>query len=289
MKIAIIGGSGKMGQWFAHFLANEGQEVIITGRNQEKLKAAQRQLGVEADSNVAAAKRADAIIISVPIDNFEDVVKEISRYTRPGQIIVDLTSVKASPVATMHRHIKQAQVLGIHPVFGPGAKSAANQNIVLTPIGEDENTLACKIKGYLEKKGAIVTLMTPEEHDEMMAVILGLCHFIALVSADALLSFDNLKQLKNIGGTTYKVLLTMIESVLTEDPELYATLQMNLPRMAEVDKLFQDKTRLWAEMVTRKDRTEFTLKMQAMRDKFEQSDPDFGQAYENMYKLMDKQ
>ena len=37
MKAAIIGGSGKMGQWLARHLLQEGIEVVITGRNQEKL------------------------------------------------------------------------------------------------------------------------------------------------------------------------------------------------------------------------------------------------------------
>ncbi len=47
MKIAIIGGSGKMGQWFASFLLKDGNEVIITGRNEKKLLEAKRQLGVD--------------------------------------------------------------------------------------------------------------------------------------------------------------------------------------------------------------------------------------------------
>ncbi|GAJ00954.1 unnamed protein product, partial [marine sediment metagenome] len=53
MKIAIIGGSGKMGRWFARFLVKEGKEVVITGRNQKKLRETGRQLGVKvAASNV---------------------------------------------------------------------------------------------------------------------------------------------------------------------------------------------------------------------------------------------
>ena len=34
MKIGIIGGSGKMGKWFARFLMQEGYEVVISGREQ---------------------------------------------------------------------------------------------------------------------------------------------------------------------------------------------------------------------------------------------------------------
>ena len=47
MKIAIIGGSGKMGRWFARFLIEAGHEVIITGRNQQKLEKTREQLGVQ--------------------------------------------------------------------------------------------------------------------------------------------------------------------------------------------------------------------------------------------------
>ena len=33
MKIAIIGGAGKMGQWCAARLSQDGAQVVITGRN----------------------------------------------------------------------------------------------------------------------------------------------------------------------------------------------------------------------------------------------------------------
>lgn len=287
MKVAIIGGSGKMGRWFANFLLKEGKEVIITGRNERKLLAAKRQLGVEATTNnVEAVKSADTILISVPIDNFEEVVEQVSPYMRPEQVIIDITSIKVFPVETMHKHIKAGLTLGAHPVFGPGARSIANQNFVLTPTNERERTLAQKVGKYLETRGAKVALMTPQEHDEMMAVILGLSHFIAIVSADTLLSFDRLKQMGAISGITYKVLLTLVESVISEDPELYASLQMSLPNMAEIEKLFQKRGKIWADLVKNKDRQEFVKRMSALRSRFERVNPDFGKAYENMYKIV---
>ncbi len=274
-----------MGRWFANFLLQDGKEIIITGRNQEKLLEAKRQLGVEMATNVEAAKDADAILLSVPIDNFEAVVKEISPHIQSGQIIVDDTSIKAFPVEVMHRHIKVGLVLGAHPVFGPGAKDMVNQNLVLTPTNEREKTLAQKIKGYLEAKGGRVTLMSPQEHDEMMAIILGLSHFIALVSADALLSLNKLKETRAVSGTTYKVLLTLIESVISEDPNLYASLQMSLPNMAEIENLFQARAKIWADLVKNKDKQQFVQRMATMRDKLEKANPDFGKTYQNMYKL----
>ena len=276
-----------MGRWFASFLLKDGKEVIITGRNEKKLLEAREQLGVETSTSIEVVKHADVVLISVPIDNFEEVVKQLQPHLHSNQIIIDITSVKVMPVEEMHKHIKTGTVLGAHPVFGPGARDITNQNFVLTPTNEKETALAQKTKQYLETRGARVTLMTPHEHDEMMAVILGLAHFIALVSADTLVSFGKLKQMEAMSGITYKVLLTLVESVISEDPELYASLQMSLPNMKETEELFQKRGEIWADLVRNKDRQAFVKRMRALRSSLEEGNPDFGKAYENMYRIVE--
>jgi len=287
VKVAIIGGSGKMGQWFANFLLKDGKEVVITGRNQRKLQEAKRQLGAEVATNEEAVKTADVVLLAVPIDNFEEVVKQLSPYTHSGQAIIDITSIKVFPVETMHKYIKTGVTLGTHPMFGIGARGIVNQNFVLTPTNDEEGVLAQKVRRYLEARGARVTLMTPYEHDEAMAVILGLSHFIAIVSADTLVSFDRLKQMEAIGGSTYKVLLTLVGSVISEDPEFYASLQMSLPNMTEIEKLFQKSSKTWADLVKSKDRQEFVNRMHTLRNRLEKGNLDFGKAYENIYKIVE--
>ena len=288
MRIAIIGGSGRMGRWLANSLSKDGHEVIITGRNEAKLLEAKRQLGVEAaTNNIEAVNKAKVVIISVPIDNFEEVVKQICPHTQPEQVIIDITSIKALTVKIMHKYIKTGVVLGAHPMFGPGARGIAHQSVVLTPTNEEESALAQKIRGYLEDRGARVAIMSPDEHDEMMGGILGLSHFIAIVSADTLLSLDKLKQMRAIGGSTFKLLLTLAESVISEEPEFYTSLQMNLPNVAEIEKLFQSRAKTWADLVESKDREKFVQKMNALKNSLSQVDPDFGKAYQDMYKLVE--
>jgi len=287
MRIAIIGGSGKMGRWFANFLLKDGKEVVITGRNQGKLQEAKQQLGAEVATNEEAVKNADVVLLAVPIDNFEEVVKQLSPYTHSGQVIIDITSIKVFPVETMHKYIKTGLTLGTHPMFGGGARAVANQNFVLTPTNEEEEALAQKVRRYLEARGARVTLMTPHEHDEAMAVILGLSHFIAIVSADTLVNLDRLKQMEAIGGSTYKVLLTLVGSVISEDPEFYASLQMSLPNMTEIEKLFQKSSKTWADLVKSKDRQEFVNRMNALKNRLGKGNLDFGKAYENIYKIVE--
>jgi len=284
-KIAIIGGSGKMGQWFARLLIQEGKSVTVIGRNRAKLEEVQKKLDVAVSTEISDIKSADAVIISVPVDYFEETVKQIRRYTCSGQLIFDLTSVKAIPVELMHRYITDAQILGTHPVFGPGARSLANQNFVLTPTTPQEAKLAEQVKNFLVTREAKEQVMTPAEHDSMMSVRLGLAHFIAIVSADSLAGLEKLKEMESIGGITYKVLWTLVESVISEDPELYASLQMNLPQLPDFQRQFLKNAADWTDLVKNKDKDEFVRRMKDIHDRLANKSSNFGKAYDNMYKI----
>jgi len=276
-----------MGQWFARLLAQEGNEVLLVGRSEEKLRTVQQELDVDITTDVGRVGDANAIILSVPLDSFEAVVKQIAPHTHSGQSVVDFTSLKAEPVDIMHRHITSAVILGTHPVFGPGAKSLVNQNFVLTPTNDGETALADKVRDYLDARGARVSLMAPEEHDRMMTVILGLAHFIAIASADTLLSMERFQEMKQIGGTTFRVLYTLMESVISEDPELYASLQMSFPDIGEIEGQFQQSVKTWADLVKSGDRQAFVDRMSALKDRLEETDPHFQKAYEDMYRITD--
>jgi prephenate dehydrogenase len=286
-RIAIIGGAGKMGRWFASFLLRDGKEVAIADSNRERLLEAGKQLAVQTMSNAEAVRSADAVLISVPIDSFEEVVEQIHPYTHAGQLIMDVTSVKAFPVEVMHRYIRAGLVLGAHPMFGPGARDISNKNFILTPTSEDETTLAQEIGQYLKTRGARVSLMAPGEHDEMMTMILGLPSLVAMVSADTLLSFDKFKLTRAISGSTYRLLLMLAESVVWEDPELYASLQMSLPDMVKTEDLFLSKAREWEGLVKDKDKQGFIRRANSLRDGLQKANSGFGKAYEDMYKMVE--
>jgi len=285
MKIAIVGGAGKMGLWLARFLLQDKHEVILIDSDAARLVSARTQLGVEASPDKNAVQEAEAIVISVPIDRFEEAAKELSQHVREGQIAVDITSVKAMPVDVMHRYLGRCRVLGAHPVFGPGASGLAGHNVVLTPTCDAESELALKTKPYLEARGAHVQLMTPEEHDRLMAVVLGLAHFIAIVSGDTLLALDNLRNMEHASGVTFRLLMTLVGSVLGEDPSLYASIQNNLPGLPAIEKDFIKKASQWAELVKHKDSAEFVRCMNELRVKLEQSTSGSSAAYADMYRI----
>jgi prephenate dehydrogenase len=286
-KVAIIGGYGRMGKWFARFLLGEGLQVVIAGRNGAKLEEAALELGCQAASTGEAVKQADAVLISVPIDGFEAVAREIAPSVKPGQYVFDVTSIKAQPVEIMHKYFGGCHMLGTHPMFGPGAESMAGQRFVLTPTNDGEESLAVQLSGYLESRGAKVAIMDPLGHDELMGIVLGLSHFIALVSADTLLSLGRLKEAGEVSGTSFRLLLTLAEAVVSEDPDFYSSLQMSLPDMAKIEEIFLAKADSWLALVREHDRQHFAQRMSYLRERFKREDPDFTAGYKNLYKIAD--
>ncbi|PPD58237.1 prephenate dehydrogenase [Dehalogenimonas etheniformans] len=284
-RVAIVGGYGKMGAWFAHLVKSEGFSVTIIGRDKDKLTMAAVELGVAATDRFDRVTAADIVILSVPIDAFEDVCRSLAPFVGPGHKIVDLTSIKTKPVEIMHRYFPRSMVLGAHPVFGPGASSLKSQNFILTPTDNLEKDFAEKISAWLGKRGAHVRIMPPEEHDCLMSISLGLAHFIAIVTADALVNLDKLTEMNGASGITYKALLTLVESVLSEDPSLYASIQLNLPQLPEIEKLFSQKAEDWAQMVKGGRRQEFIDRMSRLKSRLEAANPEFGKSYQNLYRL----
>lgn len=274
-----------MGMWLARRLPAEGLPVTIAGRDNDRARRAATELGCRAAETREACSQSDIIIFSVPISSFEEIVADASPHIKPGALVMDVTSVKAMPVAAMHRHIRGATVLGTHPMFGPGAQSAEGQHFVLTPTCKAENEAAAGVHRLLEQRGGKVSVLTPEEHDELMSIVLGLSHFIALASAETLLSLGRLKECGPVAGMTYKMLLTMAEAVASEDAGFYSSLQMALPEMAGLELTFLEKAGQWAELVRAGNAAGFRQRMDWLRDSLAAADPEFEGVYGRVYRL----
>jgi len=271
MKVAIIGGTGKMGRWFTKFFLDEGMQVIVSGRSEEKLLKIKDELGVEIGDNVNAVKSADRVLISVPIENFEEVVREIRSHIRPDQVVMDICSVKEFPVQVMHEYIKTGTTLGTHPMFGPRADKIQNQNFILTPTNNKERRFADDFKSWLEEKQVNVSFMSPRKHDELMSAVLGLPHFLGIVVYDTLTNCVDLVETKRVAGTSYKLLLTLAETVASQDPEFCASLQMNLPNVESVEGLLCEKSMEWLNAIRQRDKRALADKIRVVKTKLEKT------------------
>jgi prephenate dehydrogenase len=288
LKVGIIGGYGKMGRWFARFLQEQGFSVVISGRDCQKSKDTAEHLHLIAASNQSAVEQSDAVVIAVPIDSFEATVRDIAPFTHEGQLIFDITSVKSMPVEIMHKYIVKGTILGVHPMFGPGAKNITHQRFVLTPTTDEEKKLAIKVKSYLENLDARAMIMSPQEHDELISIVLCLSHLVALVYADTLLKTGQIEKARQVGGTTFRMLLTLTESVLSEDPSFYAALQTHLPQTDRLSTILSTNAREWSDVIKARDSGTFIRRMKEIRQAFISADPEFNQAYDNMYHFLDR-
>ncbi|MEM2953475.1 MAG: prephenate dehydrogenase/arogenate dehydrogenase family protein [Candidatus Bathyarchaeia archaeon] len=286
MKVAIIG-AGKMGRWFTKFFLEQGISVVISDKDQEKLARIREELKVEIASSVEAVKSADRVLVCVPIESFENVIAEIHSHIRPEQKVMDICSVKEHPVEIMHRYIRNGAVLGTHPMFGPGVKTIKNQNFVLTPTNAEEEKLAEEFGNWLKEKGAKVFVMSPEEHDKLMSVVLGLPYFLSLVTCDTLISYDRFSDAQKVSGASYKFLLTMVEAIVSEDAEFSTSLQMNLPENNKVGELFLRKAAEWLELINKRDRKTFLDKVKRLKNDLAKIDPDYLKFYEAMHKMLE--
>jgi hypothetical protein len=111
---------------------------------------------------------------------------------------------------------------------------------------------------------------------------------VGLVAGDTL--GDNLDFVgaKAVGGATYKLLLTLVEAVSSEEPIFYSNLHMSLPEMQKIEGLFLERVEEWLKLVKMKDCSGFSSRMLQVKKRLKDLDPEYEQAYQIMYKLFDK-
>jgi len=153
--VGIIGGTGGIGRWFARFFSEEGYPVLVSGRR-------------EGPDLPDLAGKCPVVIVSVPIGVTCEVIRKVGPLMKADSLLMDLTSLKEEPVRAM-MEASVSEVLGLHPLFGPGEPSMAGQNIVLCP-GRGDRWLSWA-RELFKKKGACLVEATPERHDEIMAFV----------------------------------------------------------------------------------------------------------------------
>lgn len=237
-KMLIVGGTGETGSWFARYFKGNGFDVSIWGPS-GKVHVAD-ELGVRyAHDLMRDVEESDIVVLSVPIDRTPEVARRIGPAVRSGSLLMDLTSLKVEPVRAMvESSPPDVEVLGAHPMFGPTMPSIKGQTVILTPVGGRWGRWSSHIRDILERDGARVEILTPEEHDRMMAVVQALTHFayIAIGATLRSLSFD-VSRSRRFMSPVYEVMLDFVGRILDQNPELYASIQMN-PFAREVRRAF---------------------------------------------------
>ncbi len=261
MKISIIGGTDGLGKWLARFFKNKGFDVIVTGRDVEKGKKVEEELKVKfTNDNIKAAKEGDVVIVSVPINVTERVIKEIAPHVRKGCLLMDVTSIKEIPSKTMEKYAKEGvTVIPTHPMFGPTAPSFERQVVILTPSKKHmESRWFNWLYNLLKEEGARIIIISPEEHDKIMGVVQGLTHFTFISLASTLKELNvDIKKSREFASPIYELMLSIIGRIIGQNPYLYADIQMFNPRIEEINNTFLNEAMKISNIVKKRDREEF--------------------------------
>jgi len=286
-KISIIGGYGGMGAFFARLFKDEGFSVTISGPSEVKGEKVAKELGAEyVKGNKKAAKDADIVMISVPIDYTLDVIKEVAPAVKKGALLMDVTSVKEEPCKAMKKFSGNGvEILGTHPVFSHRVGTLEGQVFVLTPV-RGKKWLVW-LKEFLSKHKARIYESTPVEHDRIMAVVQGLTHFAYISIGKTLQELDlDVKESRKFSSPIYELMLDIVGRIIGQNPELYASIQTQNPRVLEVHDAFLKTAKELNQTVKDKDEKKFMTIMSQAAKHFGDVDSAMGRSDKAIYSLI---
>ena len=180
MEVVAIVGVGLIGGSFALALREAGYKGQLLGVSSDRTIAEALRLGViDAGATLEeACGRADLVYLAGPIHGILETLPKVAKLVRPGALVTDAGSTKAQVVATAGA-MGQGEFLGGHPMAGKesrGVGSAEAQLFrgrpyLLTPrqTKDLETQAAREFIGWVERIGAKISVVSPEEHDRFVA------------------------------------------------------------------------------------------------------------------------
>ncbi len=190
-RVAIIG-LGLIGSSIARVARRKNLAGTIVAIDQSpQVRARVAEIGIAdevAETAAAGVRDADLVILCVPVGANTAVAKEIGACLKPGAILSDVGSVKASVIASVAPYLPQGvSLVPAHPVAGtefsgPDAGFATlfkNRWCILTPPeGTDPDAIA-RVREFWTATGSNVEIMTPTHHDLVLGITSHLPHLIA--------------------------------------------------------------------------------------------------------------
>ena len=191
-RLAIIG-VGLIGGSFGVSLRDKGavEEIVGCGRNVENLSLAQ-ELGLidtwttKIDEAVSPA---DIVLIATPVGAMPVVFDLIKDCVIPECIITDVGSVKQEVIRAFKSSFSNQKVYFVpgHPIAGRelSGPSAADRElftgntVILTPDKDTNSDAVARVQELWQLVGSKVICMSPERHDQLLALTSHLPHVMA--------------------------------------------------------------------------------------------------------------
>lgn len=216
----VIGGAGKMGGWFVQFLVSQGFAVQVA----DPAGAAPGIASVDDWRKLSDLQRFDFIVVATPLSVSGGILSEIA-LRRPSGVVFDLGSLK-SPLRAGLNALKSVgvKVTSLHPMFGPDTELLSDRHVIFVDMGSPEALAAAR--ALFAPTMAEQVVMGLDEHDRLIAYVLGLSHALNIAFFTALAeSGEAAPRLARLSSTTFDAQLEVATNVAEESPELYYEIQ----------------------------------------------------------------
>jgi chorismate mutase / prephenate dehydrogenase len=258
-RALVIGGAGKMGSWFVSFLASQGFAVEVAD-------PAPTPAGVTRVEDWRRADlRHDYIVLATPLGLTDAILRDLALRRPPG-VIFDVGSLK-SPLRAGLLALKShgCKVTSVHPMFGPDTELLSGRHVVFVDLGH-----AAALAGARELFAPTMAeqvVMSLDDHDRLIAYVLGLSHALNIAFFTALAgSGEAAPDLSRISSTTFDAQLDVAARVAQESPELYYEIQsLNDYGAESLEALSQAVERLRTAVLSQ-DQDAFVALMRRGRD-----------------------
>ena len=219
-RALVIGGAGKMGAWVVQFLSSQGFAVQVADPC-----GAAPGIPVVADwRQLADLDLYDFIVVATPLSVSGAILSELALRRPPG-VVFDLGSLK-SPLRGGLYALKAAgvKVTSLHPMFGPSTELLSDRHVIFVDMGCPEALTAAR--ALFAPTMAEQVVMGLDEHDRLIAYVLGLSHALNIAFFTALAeSGEAAPRLAKLSSTTFDAQLEVATDVSEESPELYYEIQ----------------------------------------------------------------
>ena len=189
-KVAIIGLGLIGGSLGISIRKNHiASKVIGFSRKSSTLKHAKKIGAIdEGSKNFKLLKDCDLVILSAPVKTIIDQIKIISPLLSKDCLIIDVGSTKFEIIQTAEKFLdRKVDFIGMHPLAGSekrGIKNAGRMLFtgslcILTPTKRNKPKNVLKVKQLWKKLGARTVVLSPLEHDKIIAFTSHLPHLTA--------------------------------------------------------------------------------------------------------------
>lgn len=217
-RALVIGGAGKMGRWFVEFLASQGFAVEVADPGGAPPGAV--NIGDWRTSDLAQ----DFIVVATPLGATGAILRDLA-LRRPKGVVFDIGSLK-SPLRAGLMALKShgCRVTSVHPMFGPGTELLSGRHVIFVDLGVPEALERARSLFAPTMAEQVVT--TLDDHDRLIAYVLGLSHALNIAFFTALAgSGEAAPRLAKLSSTTFDAQLEVASAVAQESPELYYEIQ----------------------------------------------------------------